>query len=383
MSGFSKEEVQALVAAIPPSALPVEAVYLDSGAPITAEARKIYILLDLEEDLIITLPDAMNLTAGWAFEVFTPAGVDSEYNVQAVLAEQGGSNIWVGNGAPDDRPDLPVPMDMILQHYRFMATGPVNVPGFGLVGGWLVSRMNVPLMMETRLVEYATTAALPSYSTQDDQSKKLLKGASGALTVDGHVLSTGESVLVKDEAGSGRVHNGIYKVIQYSPWILRRRSDFCFSNQIINGANIVVLDGTVNAGRRFHIGVNFDIDSDNLIFGTSGDAAGAPDLLPTSLQTDEYAGNVRERVPYTPATFTGNKRITFPASPTVGAKFGITNVTNSTAIINAYSAAEKIQDPITGAVIAAATDVPIGQAYAGFVWQYMASATGSAWHLIG
>jgi hypothetical protein len=386
MSGYSNEQIEAVAAAAVAS---VEAIITDTvfdqvDGPLTAEPKKLYIVSSTgsrTQNKVITLPDALTLPAGWACEVIS--ALSERYRIEMVLANQT-SNLWLGNGAPDDRPDLPVPMDMAQQHYRFMATGPLVIPGFGTIGGWIVSRMNVPFLAETRLVHRATTAALPSYTEFGDQSQHELRGASGSLNVDG-VLSIPDSVMVKNEAGGLAPNNGIYQLIQTSPWILRRRSDFCFQNQLIYGCNVVVTGGAINVGRRFHLDAGtHDVDVSDITFGISGDAAGAPDLVPIALQTDEYAGSVRERVPYTPASFTGTKRITFPVSPSNGDKFGINNVTSSTAIINVYAAAEKIQDPITGAVIlTAATDIPIGLAYAGYVWQYMASVTGNAWHLVG
>jgi len=109
------------------------------------------------------------------------------------------------------------------------------------------------------------------------------------------------------------------------------------------------------------------------------------DLEPTSSRRlNEYTGSVGERVPYEPASFTGNKRITFPPGPSMGDLFAIKNVTGSTAIINVYSASQKIEDPISGGVIAAATDIPIGLAWIGVTWQFMSSEGGYwAWHVVG
>lgn len=104
--------------------------------------------------------------------------------------------------------------------------------------------------------------------------------------------------------------------------------------------------------------------------------------IPTGKQTNSYQGASGERVPYTPATFTGTKRILFPVSPRLGAIFAIKNITSSVASINLYSAAESIEDPLVGGLVAAATDIPISAAWIDVKWQYMESASGNAWHAV-
>jgi hypothetical protein len=110
---------------------------------------------------------------------------------------------------------------------------------------------------------------------------------------------------------------------------------------------------------------------------------GGSALVPTSLKLDEYPGLINQRVPYNPAAFSSTKRITFPSSPKYGDKFGIQNVTTSYDYVNLYSAAEKIQDSVTGAVVSAANDIWLGFAGAAFVWEYMPVQGGDAWMLLG
>jgi hypothetical protein len=196
--------------------------------------------------------------------------------------------------------------------------------------------------------------------------------------VDGFSATPGnyDEILVKNEFDAS--YHGIYKVLQENPWKLRRRSDWQQPSQLTDGAgeggaDVLVRHGDTNARRKFY---THEWGSD--FWATK---VGVP---PVSVQTDEYTVPQYADVciPYTPATFTGFKRITFPSAPQIGQVIAIKNVSSSTASINLYSEVARIEDPISGGLVSEYTNIPVSGAWFSAVWEYMQSETGAAWHLV-
>lgn len=100
-------------------------------------------------------------------------------------------------------------------------------------------------------VSYATTAALPASTYSNGTSgvgATLIENSNGALSMDGSTPTTGERVLVKNEATAS--HNGIYSVsvpgTGGTPFTLTRVSDFDQTADIAAGDAAYVLLGSTN-----------------------------------------------------------------------------------------------------------------------------------------
>jgi hypothetical protein len=104
-------------------------------------------------------------------------------------------------------------------------------------------------------VNYASTAALPSYTYNNGTSgvgATITANANGALSFGGGSPTTTQRLLVKDEAGANQPYNGIYTVTQTGslllPFILTRATDYDSSgsgtNEIDAGDYVLVLSGT-------------------------------------------------------------------------------------------------------------------------------------------
>ena len=79
-------------------------------------------------------------------------------------------------------------------------------------------------------VTLATDVGLAAYTPAGSGvGKTLTANANGALTVDGSGVSVGNRILVKNEAGANRVHNGVYVVTATgdgsNPFVLTRATD--------------------------------------------------------------------------------------------------------------------------------------------------------------
>lgn len=97
----------------------------------------------------------------------------------------------------------------------------------------------------------ATTAALPSCVYSNGTSgagATLTADANGALTIDGHALLIGESVLVKNQAA--KLQNGLYRVTAAGaadgPFILTRRTDADSGTELSSGSFVFIEQGTQN-----------------------------------------------------------------------------------------------------------------------------------------
>ena len=97
----------------------------------------------------------------------------------------------------------------------------------------------------------ATTAALPASTYNNGTSgvgATITADAFGALTIDGHALAAGESVLVKNQAAG--LQNGLYSVTSAgaadAPFILTRRTDADSGTELSSGSFVFIEQGTAN-----------------------------------------------------------------------------------------------------------------------------------------
>jgi len=105
-------------------------------------------------------------------------------------------------------------------------------------------------------VQYATAAALPSYTYNNGTSgvgATITANANGALTIDGGSPAATQRVLIKDETAGNNPYNGIYVVTDAggvgTPFILTRATDFDSGSPSgeIPGAFTFVEQGSTNA----------------------------------------------------------------------------------------------------------------------------------------
>jgi hypothetical protein len=87
---------------------------------------------------------------------------------------------------------------------------------------------------------------------------------------------------------------------------------------------------------------------------------------------------VNRRVPYDPSA--GTVTLKPPASPTVGDRWGIKNVTTSATAVTIDGNGESIEDPVAGG--APAASFSLGIANVAVQWEFMNSASGNAWHVV-
>lgn len=97
----------------------------------------------------------------------------------------------------------------------------------------------------------ATTEALPSVAYNNGSSgvgATLTSNNNVALSIDGHNMAVGESVLVKNQASA--LQNGIYQVTAVgsseSPFILTRRTDSDNGTELSAGSFVFIEQGTTN-----------------------------------------------------------------------------------------------------------------------------------------
>ena len=104
-------------------------------------------------------------------------------------------------------------------------------------------------------VDAATTGALTGYNYANNTFTEA--SATGALTIDGFVLSDDDRVLVKDQGNGNEVQHGIYVVSNIdgtSAVTLTRASDITHADtdaDDFDGAFVFVLNGTDHAGRSY------------------------------------------------------------------------------------------------------------------------------------
>lgn len=133
------------------------------------------------------------------------------------------------------------------------------VTGLGAATKQYVDSLSAGLSPRTSC-RVATTAALTvTYNNGSSGVGATLTnaGAQAALVIDGVTLSVTDRVLVKDQAGASQPQNGIYTVTNVGSgstnWVLTRATDFdtAASNGVVEGAYVIISEGTVNATNLF------------------------------------------------------------------------------------------------------------------------------------
>jgi hypothetical protein len=132
-------------------------------------------------------------------------------------------------------------------------------------------------------VHVATTAALAACTYNNGSSgvgATLTADASGALTIDGHAMLAGESVLVKNQAAG--LQNGLYTVTSAGavdgPFILTRRTDSDTGTELSAGSFVFVEQGTANGSTGWVLSTSggITIGTTSLVF-TQFSSAGIAD----------------------------------------------------------------------------------------------------------
>ena len=136
------------------------------------------------------------------------------------------------------------------------------------------------------VTKFATVAALPTCTYANGTSgvgATLTGDSTGRLTVDGSQVTTGQAILVKNQANA--VHNGIYTVTEQgatstTAFILTRRADAdnSLAGTLKTGDALLVLSGSVNSGQGF------------ILTSTGSGTAGAFVLGTDSLTYTQFTG---------------------------------------------------------------------------------------------
>jgi hypothetical protein len=100
----------------------------------------------------------------------------------------------------------------------------------------------------------ATAAVLPNTPTYANGTAgvgaTLTAGSNGALTVDGIAVSSGNRILVKNQAAPAQ--NGVYTVTTVgsggAPYVLTRVTDFDTPSEQVQGSALFITNGTANGG---------------------------------------------------------------------------------------------------------------------------------------
>ena len=124
-------------------------------------------------------------------------------------------------------------------------------------------------------VETATAAALPNTPTYSNGTSgvgaTLTASANARLVIDGANATTGDRVLVKNQASA--TQNGIYVVTAQGsvsvPYVLTRASDHDnLNDEVIRGDAVYVADGSTNANQGFIISSEGTGANDKHVLGT-------------------------------------------------------------------------------------------------------------------
>jgi len=138
-----------------------------------------------------------------------------------------------------------------------------------------------------KFVNYATAAELPGSPTYDNSGDgvgaTLTASTDGRLVVDGTNASTGNRILVKNQANA--VHNGIYDVTDQggvsSPYILTRAEDF-------DGSTFY---GTPNAGDAVYVGGGSTNANQGFLVYTTGTGTDGAHLIGVdSISFTQFSG---------------------------------------------------------------------------------------------
>lgn len=116
----------------------------------------------------------------------------------------------------------------------------------------------------------ATTEALPSVAYNNGSSgvgATLTSNNNVALSIDGHNMAVGESVLVKNQ--SSALQNGIYQITAVgsseSPFILTRRTDADSGTELSAGSFVFIEQGSTNGSTGWVLST-----SGAIVIGTTG-----------------------------------------------------------------------------------------------------------------
>lgn len=138
---------------------------------------------------------------------------------------------------------------------------------------------------------FGTTAALPANTYSNGSSgvgATLIGLAFGALTIDGYTVTTGQRVLVKNEAT--QANNGIYGVTTVGDiaafYVLTRTTDFDQSADIEAGDAVYVTSGTTNVDTGWVMVTvgTITVGTSNIVFNQFS-AATLADMVLASTQT--------------------------------------------------------------------------------------------------
>ena len=125
-----------------------------------------------------------------------------------------------------------------------------------------------------RTARLATVAALSAYTPAGSGvGKTLTANSNGALTIDGLNPTNSNTVLVKNEAGASRIHNGKYVVTDpgspTTPWILTRSSDYDQDEEVKPAGLMQISEGNTNADTVWMLTTDapISVDSSLLEYG--------------------------------------------------------------------------------------------------------------------
>lgn len=256
--------------------------------PFHPENGKAYLFTFLAADHVIQLPNPSTIEPGFTFDIYGMALSDGGPNrIEIHLNNYTNETLHCPEsprGGPLGTPQVPLVMDAIgesLEGFRLTYMGPMSIPpeiGVPASPLWFAQRLD-GFTNVTKVVNYATTGALPAYTSEGEGSTQVLTANSGTLTIDGTTFSSlsdyNQRVLVKDESAN---INGIYRLTQVNPWRLRRASIDQSDWQVDRrGAIYQVTNGTANAGKQF-----YQNSASSAIDPVAGAGAGLTNVAPLS-----------------------------------------------------------------------------------------------------
>ena len=145
-------------------------------------------------------------------------------------------------------------------------------------------------------VKVATTGGLAGTYATGGQT--LTANSNGAIQVDGVTLSSGDRLLLKDQATSSQ--NGIYTVTTVgdgsNAFVITRALDFNTSAEVGAGAFMFVEAGSANAGKSFiQSATGPTLDTDALTFSVFGDSTVAADSVDNTKLANQAQATVKGR----------------------------------------------------------------------------------------
>lgn len=145
-------------------------------------------------------------------------------------------------------------------------------------------------------VKVATTGGLAGTYATGGQT--LTANSNGAIQVDGVTLSSGDRLLLKDQATSSQ--NGIYTVTTVgdgsNAFVITRALDFNTSAEVGAGAFMFVESGSTNAGKSFiQSATGPTLDTDALTFSVFGDSTVAADSVDNTKLANQAQATVKGR----------------------------------------------------------------------------------------